>query len=279
MTEPPATRQPVFGIDIGGSALKGAPVDLASGRLTRPRLRLATPVPATPAAVAAAAGELVRHFGWHGPVGIGLPAVVRGGIVRTAANIDPTWIGIDAHRLFAAAIGRPVFLCNDADAAGLAEMRFGAGRGRSGTVVLITVGTGLGTALFRAGVLVPNTEFGHLPLRGMSAEKYASAAVRKRQRLSYRTWAQRFDRFLQQLEELLSPDLFIIGGEISRNHDRFLPHLTVATEIVPAALRNDAGIVGAAAAALSGGTEQPPPAPCRPGRHRAGTSRIPPAGR
>ncbi|MCM2263867.1 MAG: ROK family protein [Desulfuromonadales bacterium] len=241
-----AAASHVLGIDIGGSALKGAPVDVASGQLTAPRLRLPTPRPATPAAVAMAVAEMVRHFAWNGPVGIGLPAVIRNDIVRTASNLDTAWIGIDGPRLFAEATGCPVRLFNDADAAGLAEMRFGAGRERQGTVLLVTVGTGLGTALFRNGILVPNCELGHLLLRGKIAEKYASAAVREQQGLSYRQWAKRFDRYLHRLEELFWPDLFIIGGGISKHHEKFLPHLTVATETIPAALRNDAGIVGAA---------------------------------
>lgn len=245
----PAASPQVLGIDIGGSALKGAPVDPATGRLTAPRFCLPTPQPATPAAVAAATAELARHFNWDGPVGIGLPAAVRGGIVRTASNLDKSWLGTEGQPLFVAATGCAVTLLNDADAAGLAEMRFGAGRGRQGTVLMVTIGTGLGTALFRNGVLVPNTEFGHLLLRGMVAERYASAATRERLGLSYRQWAKRLDRYLCRLEELLWPDLFIIGGGISQNHEKFLPHLTVATETVPATLRNDAGIVGAALAA------------------------------
>lgn len=241
-------RITALGIDIGGSGIKGAPVDLESGQLISPRLHIPTPQPATPAAIAAATGEMVRHFGWCGPVGIGLPAAVRHGTVCTGANIDPTWIGTAGIDLFKAATGNQVTLLNDADAAGLAEMRFGAGRDRAGTVFIVTVGTGLGTALFRNGTLVPNTELGHLLVRGKAAEKYASAAVRKRQGLSYQDWAKRLDRFLRRLEELFWPDLFIIGGGISEDHAKFLPHLTVATETVPAALRNDAGIVGAALA-------------------------------
>lgn len=245
----PAPAPHVLGIDIGGSALKGALVDTTGGQLATPRLRLATPQPATPTAVAMAVAEMVRHFAWTGSVGIGLPAVIRNGIVRTASNLDPAWIGIDGPRLFAETAGGRVGLLNDADAAGLAEMRFGAGRDRQGTVLLVTVGTGLGTALFRNGRLLPNTELGHLLLRGKVAEKYASAAVREQRGLSYRQWAKRFDLYLHRLEELFWPDLFIIGGGISKHHEKFLPHLTVATETLPAELRNDAGIVGAALAA------------------------------
>ena len=238
----------VLGVDIGGSGIKGAPVDLDKGELAAERLRIPTPQPATPEAVAEAVAELVRHFSWQGPIGCGFPAAVRGGEVLTAANIDPSWIGTNGAELFTRVTGCPVTLLNDADAAGLAEMRFGAGVGRQGTVFVITVGTGLGTALFRDGVLVPNTELGHIILRGRDAEKYASGAVRDRLDLSYKRWAKRFDRYLHRLEELFWPDLFIVGGGISKRHDKFIPHLTVGTETLPATLRNEAGIVGAALA-------------------------------
>jgi len=239
----------VLGIDIGGSGIKGAPVDLQRGELTCERLRIKTPQPATPAAVAATVADMVRHFEWTGTVGCGLPAVIQNGIARTAANIDPAWIGTDANRLLSEATGCQVSVCNDADAAGLAEMEFGAGRNRSGTTVLITVGTGLGSALFRDAVLLPNSELGHLELDGEPAEKYASGAVRKNLELSYKSWAKRFDRYLHLVRGLFWPDLFIIGGGISKKHEKFFPYLTVDTEIVPAQLRNNAGIVGAALAA------------------------------
>jgi len=243
----------VLGIDIGGSAIKAAPVELTTGALAAERLRLPTPQPATPDAVSAALAEIFRHFAWHGPVGCGFPAAIRQGVVCTAANIDSSWIGINVNRLLTERLGTTVSVLNDADAAGLAEMRFGAGRGQRGTVFVVTVGTGLGTALFRDGVLVPNTELGHLLLNGADAERYASAAVRERFDLSYETWADRFNSYLLRLEELFWPDLFIIGGEISRSHEQFFPHLTIATPIVPASLRNEAGIVGAALAAAGGG--------------------------
>jgi polyphosphate glucokinase len=241
----------VLGVDIGGSGIKGAPVDTERGCLADDRLRIPTPQPATPAAIAETVAEIVAHFSWTGPVGCGLPASVQNGIARTAANIDPSWIGTDAERLFSQATGCPVTLLNDADAAGIAEMRFGAGCDQSGTVMLITVGTGLGSALFRNGVLVPNTELGHLRLKGEVAEKYASAAARKRLELSYKKWAKRFDRYLHRLQELFWPDVFIIGGGISKNHEKFFPYLTVDTEVVPARLLNQAGIVGAALAVSS----------------------------
>ena len=240
----------VLGIDVGGSGIKGAPVDTEKAELTAERLRLPTPQPATPQAVAETIAELVRHFSWRGPVGIGFPAAIRNGIVCTAANIDTEWIGTDGTGLLGKATGGPVTLLNDADAAGLAEMRLGAGRGRAGTVFVITVGTGLGTALFRDGRLVPNTELGHIVLHGRNAESYASDAARKRDDLSWQKWARRFEDYLLRLEELFWPDLFIIGGGASKKHEKFFPHLKVDTAIVPAALRNEAGIIGAALSAL-----------------------------
>ena len=239
----------ILGIDIGGSGIKGAPVDLNQGILTAERLIIATPQPATPDAVADTVCRIIRHFNWTGAVGCGLPAVVQNGFARTAANIDSSWIGTDVRTLLSQKTGCPVTVINDADAAGIAEMRFGAGRGREGTILMVTVGTGLGTALFRDGVLVPNTELGHLLLQGTVAEKYASAAVREELDLSYEKWAKRFDLYLHQLQALFWPDLFIIGGGISKKHEKFFPFLTIAAEFQPAVLRNEAGIVGAALAA------------------------------
>ena len=239
----------ILGIDIGGSGIKGAPVDLNQGVLAAERLRIATPQPATPDAVADTVGRLIRHFNWTGPVGCGLPSVVQNGVARTAANIDSSWIGSDVRTLLSQRTGCPVTVINDADAAGIAEMRFGAGRGRNGTILMVTVGTGLGTALFRDGSLVPNTELGHLLLNGKVAEKYASAAAREDLGLSYKTWAKRLDLYLHQLQSLFWPDLFILGGGISKKHEKFFPFLTIETEFLPAVLRNQAGIVGAALAA------------------------------
>jgi polyphosphate glucokinase len=239
----------ILGIDIGGSGIKGAPVDLTNGVLSAERVRIPTPQPATPDAIAETIREIVQHFAWTGPIGCGLPAVVQNGVARTAANIDAGWIGTDAHRLLSQKTGCPVTVINDADAAGIAEMQFGAGRERTGTILLVTVGTGLGTALFREKVLVPNTEFGHLLLNGKVAETYASAAIRDKLGLTYKKWAKRFDLYLHRLQALFWPDLFIIGGGISKKHDKFFPYLTVETEVLPATLRNEAGIVGAAAAA------------------------------
>lgn len=239
----------ILGIDIGGSGIKGAPVDLSQGVLAAERLRIATPQPATPDAVADTVGRIIRHFNWTGPVGCGLPSVVQNGVARTAANIDSSWIGTDVRALLSQRTGCPVTVINDADAAGIAEMRFGAGRGRNGTILMVTVGTGLGTALFRDGTLVPNTELGHLLLNGKVAEKYASAAAREDLGLSYETWAKRLDLYLHQLQSLFWPDLFILGGGISKKHEKFFPFLTIETEFLPAVLRNQAGIVGAALAA------------------------------
>jgi polyphosphate glucokinase len=239
----------ILGIDIGGSGVKAGVVDVDKGCLVGERLRIPTPVPATPEAVQAAVASLVREFSWKDAVGCGFPAVIREGRAMTAANIDPAWIGTDVAGLFADATGCPFHVLNDADAAGIAEMRFGAGRGRLGVVLLVTVGTGLGSALFSDAVLVPNTEFGHILVRGKVAERYASAAVREREHLSWSKWGKRFNRYLQRMEELVWPDLFIIGGGVSKKHERFFPQIDVQAEIVPAQLRNEAGIIGAALSA------------------------------
>jgi polyphosphate glucokinase len=241
----------VLGIDIGGSGIKGAPVGTESGVLAAERHRIPTPQPARPDDVAEVVGEIVRHFVWAGPVGVTFPGVVVDGTVRTAANMHKSWIGTDAAKLFGKATRQPVTVLNDADAAGVAEMRFGAGKGRRGTVVLLTFGTGIGSALFRDGVLVPNTEFGHLEIRGKDAEKRAADSVRELEDLSWGKWAGRVDEYLEHLVGLLAPDLLIIGGGVSKKADKFLPLLDLPTGVVPAALQNEAGIVGAALAAGS----------------------------
>ncbi|WP_406862904.1 polyphosphate--glucose phosphotransferase [Streptomyces sp. HUAS MG47] len=246
----------VFGVDIGGSGIKGAPVDLARGDLTEPRHKVLTPHPATPDGVAGCVAEVVRHFGWSGPVGVTFPGVVTGSTVRTAANVDKGWIDTDAGRLLSERLdGLPVTVLNDADAAGVAEMTFGAGRGRKGTVVLLTLGTGIGSAVFTEGRLVPNTELGHLELKGHDAEKRASTKAKEDEDLSWEHWAgRRLKKYLAHVEMLFSPELFIIGGGVSRKADRFLPLLDgIRAEIVPAELQNNAGIVGAAMAAKSAG--------------------------
>ena len=240
----------ILGIDIGGSALKAAPVNAANGRLTAQRLRVETPKPATPAAVADVVQTIRDYFHWTGPIGCGLPSVIRNGVACTAANIDQSWIGTDVTRLFSATTGRDVTVLNDADAAGLAEMRFGAGQDAIGTTLVVTAGTGLGSALFRGQTLVPNTELGHLPLHGTTAERFASAAVLTQLSLSYEEWAQRLSDFLALLEDLFWPDRLILGGAISQNHNAFFPYLKTRALLLPAALRNDAGIIGAAVAAL-----------------------------
>jgi len=238
----------VLGIDIGGSGIKAAPVDTKRGRLLAPRRRVATPQPATPRAVARAVAGMIERLRWKGPVGCALPAVVKRGRARTAANISRRWLGVDAREILRGASKRPPAVINDADAAGLAEMAFGAGRGRGGLVIMVTLGTGIGTALFIDGVLVPNTELGHLTLRGHDAEKWAAAAVRVEKDLGWKKWARRVDAYLHLLQRYFWPDLIIVGGGVSRKWRRFLPYLTLPTPVVPARLRNDAGIIGAALA-------------------------------
>jgi polyphosphate glucokinase len=239
-----------FGIDIGGTGIKAAPVDLDTGKLLAERQKIATPHPALPDAVAEVIRKLVQSFNWSGPIGITFPGVVMGGVTRTAANLDPAWIGLDTQALLAKAAGQPVRLLNDADAAGVAEMTFGAGSGESGTVLMVTFGTGIGTALFVDGILVPNTEFGHLEIRGKDAEKRASEHAKTVHNMSWKQWAKHVNEYLERVEALLSPNLIIIGGGISKECDKFVPLLTgVQARIVPAAMLNDAGIVGAAMAA------------------------------
>ncbi len=239
----------ILGIDIGGSGIKGAPVDIATGRLTAERFRLPTPQPATPKAVSKVVAEVARHFDWHAPIGITFPAVVQNGITLSAANVSKKWIGAPARQLLAAATGCPVVVLNDADAAGIAEVSFGAGKDRRGTVMLLTLGTGIGSVIFVDGVLVPNTELGHLEMRGMDAEDFASDRIRKVEGLSWKKWGKRVDKYLAMLERLFSPDLFIIGGGVSKKFEHFSAQLKRRAPVVAAELRNEAGIVGAALAA------------------------------
>ena len=237
----------VLGVDIGGSGVKAAPVDVTEGSLTQERIKVPTPQPSKPEAIAEAVHGLVEQFGWSGKAGITFPGVVTDGIIRTAANLDPSWIGVDACDLFGSATGMEVQVINDADAAGLAEMRFGAGAGQEGTVVMLTFGTGIGSALFFNGVLVPNTEFGHIEVRGKDAEKRASERAREVHELDWAQWAGRVDEYMTHLEALLWPELFIVGGGVSRKSDKFLPLLGgLHARVVPAKMLNDAGIVGAA---------------------------------
>jgi len=241
-----------FGIDIGGTGIKGAPVDLATGKLVTDRKKIATPHPATPEGVTEVVKEVAQSFGWTGVVGATFPGVVVNGTIRTAANVDKSWIGTDAAGLFGKAIGTGVAVLNDADAAGIAEMTFGAGVGVQGTVLMLTFGTGVGSALFVDGVLVPNTEFGHIEIRGKDAEKRASERGKTDHGWGWKDWTERVSEYLQHLEALLSPGLIIVGGGISKESEKWVPLLTgVQAKIVPAALHNDAGIVGAAMAAGS----------------------------
>ncbi|MHC0432367.1 polyphosphate--glucose phosphotransferase [Streptomyces sp. O3] len=241
----------IFGVDIGGSGIKGAPVDLDRGDLSDPRHKVLTPHPATPDDVVDRVREVVDHFGWSGPVGVTFPGVVDDGTIRTAANVDKTWIGVDARALIGDRLGgMPVTVLNDADAAGVAEMRFGAGRGREGTVIVLTLGTGIGSAVFTDGSLVPNTELGHLELHGHEAEKRASTKARDDEQLTWEHWAHRVRKYLAHLEMLFSPELFVIGGGVSRKAHKFLPLIEgIRAELAPAELLNNAGIVGAAMAA------------------------------
>jgi polyphosphate glucokinase len=243
----------VFGIDVGGSGIKGAPVDTETGELVAERIRVKTPRPATPEAIVATAVEVVRRSGWDGPVGCGFPAVVKDGVVLTAANIDKTAIGFDLQGRLEQELGNPVRVINDGDAAGLAEMRWGAGRGIEGVELMLTLGTGIGTSLFVEGRLVPNTELGHIEIRGKDAEHRASDSARKRDDLSWREYAERLDEYLHRIEDLLWPDLIVIGGGISKKSEKFLPHLTARTKIVPAQMLNEAGIAGAALAGMPTG--------------------------
>ncbi|WP_330332399.1 ROK family protein [Streptomyces sp. NBC_00536] len=241
----------IFGVDIGGSGIKGAPVDLDRGDLAQERHKVLTPHPATPDGVADCVAEVVRNFDWSGPVGVTFPGVVTGGITRSAANVDKGWVGLDAAGLLSERLGGlPVTVLNDADAAGVAEMTYGAGRGRAGTVILLTLGTGIGSALFTDGRLVANSELGHLELRGHDAETRASVKAKEDGDLSWERWAHRLQKYLAHVEMLFSPDLFILGGGVSRKPEKFLPLIEgIRAEIVPAELQNNAGIVGAAMAA------------------------------
>jgi polyphosphate glucokinase len=242
-----------FGIDIGGTGVKGATVDVSTGVLTTPRVRVPTPQPATPDSVAPVVVDVVRQAGYDGPLGCAFPAVIKDGIARTAANIDSTWIGTSVASAVSSRLdGAPVTVVNDADAAGIAELRFGAGRDVGGVVVMLTVGTGIGSAVFVDGHLVPNTELGHLEVDGHVAEHRASEAAREKHDLSHADWAKRFNRYLEVLEALLWPDLLIIGGGVSKAPEKVMPLLESRARIVPATLANAAGIIGAALTAAGG---------------------------
>jgi polyphosphate glucokinase len=240
--------QRAFGIDIGGSGIKGAIVDTNTGELVTPRTRIVTPRPSTPDAVAEVVAKLVSDAGWNGRVGATFPAVIQHGVARSAANVDPSWIGTDVDACFTRATpsATDVIVLNDADAAGIAEARFGAAKDVAGVVILLTFGTGIGSALLYNGTLVPNTELGHLELDGHDAEKRAAASVREETKMSYKEWAKRVDRYMLHVERLFTPDLFVVGGGVSKDAAKWVPRLTVHTPVKPAELLNDAGIVGAA---------------------------------
>ena len=259
MTDTPATdssptpRNPGFGVDVGGSGIKGGIVDLDTGELVGERFKVLTPQPATPEAVAAAVAEVVAHFDWAGPVGITLPGVVTEGIMRTAANIDKAWIGTDVYELFSRHLGgRAVSVLNDADAAGMAEDAYGAGKGVDGVVMLLTFGTGIGSAILINGNLVPNTELGHMQVGKKEAEHQASSRIKEEKDWSYEKWTEMVSDVLKAYEALFWPKLFIAGGGISRKADKWIPLLTNKTPVVPATLQNTAGIVGAAMAVSQG---------------------------
>jgi polyphosphate glucokinase len=239
----------ILGIDVGGSGIKGAPVDISTGELLSERYRIKTPEGAEPEPVAETVANIASYFDWKGPIGIGFPAPIKGGVAMMAANISDKWIGVNADELFSKVTGCPCTTLNDADAAGLAEMEFGAGKGQPGTVIVLTLGTGIGTAIFYGGRLLPNAEFGHVEVDGHEAESRASDFARQRDDLSWKKYAKRLDRYLETMEKLFWPNLFIIGGGISKKHEKYLPLLTIDTPAVPAQMLNEAGIVGAALAA------------------------------
>ena len=236
----------VLGIDVGGSGIKGAPVDTETGSLLAERIRIKTPKKAEPEPVSEVVAEISRSFNWEGPIGIGFPAPIKAGVAMMAANISEKWVGTNADELFSKVTGCSCRTVNDADAAGLAEMSFGAGKGQPGTVIMVTLGTGIGTAIFHRGHLLPNTEFGHLDMKGKWAEHRASDAAREREDLSWKKYAKRLNKYLAEMESLFWPDLFIIGGGISKYSEKYLPLLEIETPVVTAQFLNEAGIVGAA---------------------------------
>ncbi|MBX9243399.1 ROK family protein [Actinotalea ferrariae] len=251
---PSALPARAFGIDIGGSGIKGAPVDLAKGEFAADRVRIPTPQPSTPEAVARTVGDLFDSFDLPAdlPIGVTFPAVIQHGVARSAANVDESWIGTDVTAVIAEATGRRVLAVNDADAAGYAETLYGAARDTRGTVLVVTLGTGIGSCLVVDGTLVPNTELGHLEIDGYDAESRAADSAREREGLDWERWAERLQRYFRVVEDLFWPDLVVVGGGVSKKHEQFLPLLDLRTPIVPARLRNAAGIVGAAALAARG---------------------------
>jgi len=246
-TSSPAPR--ALGVDIGGSGIKAAVVDTVTGQLLTERVRVATPQKSTPDAVAGVLIDIVGQLTWDGIIGVTFPAVIQHGVARSAANVDKSWIGTDVDDVFTKATGLDVTVLNDADAAGLAEVRFGAAAGVSGVVIMLTFGTGIGSALFLDGKLVPNSELGHLEVDGKDAERAAAASARDREKLSYKAWAKRVQTYMAHVEAVLCPDLFIVGGGVSKDADKWVPLLNLRAPVKPAELLNNAGIVGAALAA------------------------------
>lgn len=262
-----STHHPL-GIDIGGSGIKGAPVDLAKGQFAKDRLRYENPKLSTPDAVVDVVLQIAEHFAddtGDSPIGVTLPAVMTNGVVRSAANIDPAWIGTDARTLLSDQLGRPVTVVNDADAAGVGELEFGAARGAGGLVLVSTLGTGIGSALLYNGVLVPNSELGHLEIDGHDAEHRAASSVKDAKNLSWQEWAERLQRYYSYVEDLLWPDLIVVGGGVSRKADKFLPLLHLRAPIVAAQLQNSAGIIGAAWLASNDTGPRKPPSIMAPG--------------
>lgn len=239
-------KNQILGIDVGASGIKGAIVNVETGELVTERFRVPTPFPSKPKAVAKAIVDVTNHFEWKGFIGVGFPSVVQNGLAKTAANIDKKWIGTDVEKLLSAATGCPVYVRNDADVAGIAELQFGAGKNNKGTVILITIGSGLGSAIFINGILMPNSELGHLKFKGMIAEHYAADSIRKKLELSWNDWGKRFNEYLQHLNFLFSPDLIILGGGSSKKFDRYKDLIKVDCHVTPAELLNNAGIIGAA---------------------------------
>ena len=239
----------ILGIDVGGSGIKGAPVETKTGQLIAERVRIKTPDKAEPEPVAQVVAQIAQSFEWKGPIGIGFPSPIKGGVAMMAANISGKWVGTNADDLFTKITGCSCTMVNDADAAGMAEMAFGAGRGQVGTVIMVTLGTGIGSAIFYRGKLLPNTEFGHIEIKGHEAESRASDAARQRDDLSWKKYAKRLNRYLMTMQKLFWPYLFIVGGGISKESEKFLPLLTIDIPVVPAQLLNEAGIIGAALAA------------------------------
>ncbi len=236
----------VLGVDVGGSGIKGGIVNTDTGELLTERYKFSTPKPSTPESVAKTIKKLIKHFDWKGPVGCGFPSIIRKGIAVTAANIDKSWVGEDIKKRFEKVCKRPFYILNDADAAGLAEVTFGAGKGVKGTVLMVTIGSGIGTGLFLDGKLLPNSEFGHLFFKNMLAEHYCSSSAKEKEKLDMETWGKRFNEYLHHLDRLLSVDLYILGGGISRMFDDFKAYLDVEGTVIPASFQNNAGTIGAA---------------------------------